>query len=86
MVNTHKKFPTDVKHNTHYEADGTDLQDATEEEIEKYRLAASHKRRKLAADAAHDKTEKKDFKGCDEKRDSSRSNKREMTKHHESPR
>jgi len=30
MVNTHKKYPNDVKHNAHYAADGTDLRDATE--------------------------------------------------------
>jgi len=59
MVNTLKKFPTDVKHNTHYEADSTDLRDATKKKIDKYHLAASHKRRKPAVDAAHDKTEKK---------------------------
>jgi len=46
MVNTHKKFPVDLKNNTYYAADGSDLRDATGEEIEKYRLAASHKRRK----------------------------------------
>jgi len=40
MVNTHKKFPTDAKHNTYYEADGSDFRDATPEEKEKYRLAA----------------------------------------------
>jgi len=45
-VNTHQKFPVDARHNTYYAADGSDLRDATTEEIEKYRLAASHKRRK----------------------------------------
>jgi len=46
MVNTHRKYPVEAKHNTYYAADGSDLRDATEEEIEKYRLAASHKRGK----------------------------------------
>jgi len=46
MVNTHGKFPVDARHNTYYEANGSDLRDATEEEIEKYKLAAAHKRRK----------------------------------------
>jgi len=45
-VNTHRKFPVDERHNAYYAADGSDLRDATAEEIEKYRLAASHKRRK----------------------------------------
>jgi len=46
MVNTHRKYPVDARHNTYYAADGSDLRDATEEEIEKNRLAATHKRRK----------------------------------------
>jgi len=50
MVNTHRKFPTGAKHNAYYAADGTDLRDATREEIEKYRLAAMHKRKKPDAD------------------------------------
>jgi len=45
----------DAKHNTYYAADGSDLRYATEEEIEKYRLAASHKRRK--PDSPRDKNE-----------------------------
>jgi len=45
-VNTHRKFPVDARHNAHYAADGSDLRDATAEEIEKYRSSASHKRRK----------------------------------------
>jgi len=45
-VNTHRKFPVDARHNTYYAADRSDLRDATAEEVEKYRLAASHKRRK----------------------------------------
>jgi len=45
-VITHRKFPVDARHNTYYAADGSDLRDATAEEIKKYRLAASHKRRK----------------------------------------
>jgi len=51
MVNTHRKFPVDAKHNTYYAADGSDIRDATREEIEKYRLAALHKRKKPDADA-----------------------------------
>jgi len=50
MVNTHRKFPVGAKHNAYYAADGTDLRDATKEEIEKYRLAAMHKRKKTDAD------------------------------------
>jgi len=46
MVNTHQKYPVDARHNTYYTASGSDLRDATEEGIEKYRLAAAHKRRK----------------------------------------
>jgi len=46
MINTHRKFSVEAKHNTYYAADGSDLRDATDEEIEKYRLAAMHKRRK----------------------------------------
>jgi len=45
-VNTHRKFPVDARHNTYYTADGSDLRDATGEEVENYKLAASHKRRK----------------------------------------
>jgi len=56
MVNTHKKFPNDVKHNAYYAANGTDLRDASDEEIDKYRLAAAHKRKKPAVEAALDKT------------------------------
>jgi len=50
MVNIHRKFPVDAKHNTYFAADGSDLRDATKEEIEKYRLAASHKRKKPDVD------------------------------------
>jgi len=57
MVNTNRKFPNDVKHNTYYTADGTDLRDATEEEVEKYRLAATHKRRKPESESVGGKTE-----------------------------
>jgi len=57
MVNTHKKFPTDVKHNAYYEADGSDLRDATPEEREKYRLAALHKRKKPEAESFCGKSE-----------------------------
>jgi len=85
MVNTYKKFPNDVKHNAYYAADGTDLRDATNEKIDKYRLGTAHKRRKRAVEAAHDKTEIKDPEARDERCDSSRSTKREVTKHKESP-
>jgi len=57
MVNTHKKFPTDAKHNVYYEADGSDLRDATPEEKEKYRLAALHKRKKPEAESSGGKSE-----------------------------
>jgi len=50
MVNTHRKLPVGAKRNAYYAADGTDLRDATKEEIEKYRLAAMHKRKKPDAD------------------------------------
>jgi len=50
MVNTHTKFPVDAKHNAYYAADGSDLRDATKKEIEKYRLAALHKRKKPDTD------------------------------------
>jgi len=50
MVNTHGKFPVDARHNAYYAADGSDLRDATKEEIKKYRLAALHKRKKPDAD------------------------------------
>jgi len=33
MVNTHAKFPNDVRHNTYYAADKSNLRDATEEEV-----------------------------------------------------
>jgi len=46
MVKTHQKYPVEARHNAYYAADGTDLRDATEEEIEKYKLAATHKKRK----------------------------------------
>jgi len=55
-VNTHKKFPVDLKNNTYYAADGSDLRDATEEQIKKYRLAASHKRRKPEVGALSEKS------------------------------
>jgi len=54
MVTTHKKYPTDVRHNAYYAADGSDLRDATSDEIEKYRLAAAHKRRRPEAKQTHD--------------------------------
>jgi len=54
-VNTHRKFPVDARHNEYYAADGSDLRDATTGEVEKYRLVASHKRRK--PESACDKSE-----------------------------
>jgi len=53
MVNTHEKFPVEVRHNTLYAADGSDLRDATAEEIEKYGLAAAHKKRRPEADSTN---------------------------------
>jgi len=50
MVNTHRKFPVDSKHNAYYAADGSDVRNATKEEIKKYRLAALHKRKKPDVD------------------------------------
>jgi len=47
-VNTQLKFPNDVRHNTYYAADGSDLRDATLDEIKKYRLAVAHKRTRQA--------------------------------------
>jgi len=35
MVNTHGKFPGDAKHNAYYAADGSDVRDATKEEVKK---------------------------------------------------
>jgi len=52
MVNTHRNFPMDGKHNAYYAADGSDVRDATKKEVEKYHLAALHKRKKPDADAA----------------------------------
>jgi len=57
MVNTHRKFPVDAKHNAYYAADGSDLRDATGEEIEKYRQAAAHKHRKPDAESSCEKSE-----------------------------
>jgi len=57
MVNTHRKFPVDAKHNAYYAADGSDLRDATRDEIKKYRLAAAHKRRKPEAESFCEKSE-----------------------------
>jgi len=42
----HSQYLVDVRHNAYYAADGSDLRDATEEELEKYRLAAAYKKRK----------------------------------------
>jgi len=56
MMNTHRKFSIDAKHNAYYAADGSDVRDATREEIEKYHLTALHKPKKLDADAAGGKS------------------------------
>jgi len=58
MVNTHRKFPVEARHNVFYAADGSDIRDATREEIEKYRLAAAHKRRKPDVESSYEKSER----------------------------
>jgi len=57
MVNTHRKFPVDARHNAFYAADGSDLREATREEIEKYRLAVAHKQRKPEVESSYEKSE-----------------------------
>jgi len=59
-----------VRHNTYYRADGSDLRDATEEEIEKYRLAASYKRRKPESEPVRDKAKTTNSATRDEKKES----------------
>jgi len=56
MVNTHRKFPVEARYNAFYAADGSDIRDATREEIEKYRLAVAHKRRKPEAESSCEKS------------------------------
>jgi len=77
MVNTHVKFPNDVRHNTYYVADGSDLRDATEEEVKKYRLAASHKRRKPESESVRGMAETTTTAMRDKKKESARSSKRD---------
>jgi len=81
MVNTHKKYPNDVKHNTFYPADGTNLRDATAEEVKKYRLAATHKRRRPEVEAPRDKTETTACATRGDKKDDVKTNKRDESKH-----
>jgi len=56
MVNTHRKFPVEARHNAFYAADGSDVRDATREEVEKYRLAVAHKRRKPETESSCEKS------------------------------
>jgi len=88
MVNTHLKFPNDVRHNTYYAADGTDLRDATSDEIEKYRLAAAHKRKRPETELAPVKSGDKPSTAVrDEKKTANRPSRIETTKYREnSPR
>jgi len=80
MVNTHAKYPNDVKHNAFYPADGTDLRDATSEEVEKYRLAATHKRRRPDVEASRDKTETTACATRGDKKDVVKTSKRDESK------
>jgi len=57
MVNTHRKFPVEARHNAFYAANGSDIRDANREEVEKYRLAAAHKRRKPKVESSCEKSE-----------------------------
>jgi len=87
MVNAHKKFPVDIKNNTYYAADGSDLREATEEEIEKYRLAALHKRRKPEVGASSEMSVSATAVSKEEKDKADQTPKRDATRHREeSPR
>jgi len=77
IVNTHRKFPIDAKHNAYYAADRSDLRNATKEVIEKYRLAALHKQRKPDADSAWGKSESSTSMACENKQDTGRPRKRD---------
>jgi len=83
MVNAHAKYPNDVKHNTIYPADGTDLRDATAEEVEKYRLAATHKRRKPEVEAPGGKIDTIACATRGDKKDEIKPSKRDESKHRE---
>jgi len=80
MVNTHRKFPIDAKHNAYYAADGSDFRDATEDEVVKYRLAAAHKQKKPDVELSCDKSESVTAMAHEERRDSNRSYKRNVTR------
>jgi len=87
MVNTHRKFPVDAKHNAYYAADGSDLRDATDEKIVKYRLAAAHKRKKPNVDLTADRSGSTTEVPHEEKRDDDRPSKRDADRHRsDSPR
>jgi len=83
MVNTHKKFPTELKNNTYYAADGSDIRDATEEEIVKYRLAASHKRRKPEIGVSSEKSVSSTAVAKEVKSKVDITSKRDTTRHRE---
>jgi len=82
------KYPNDVPHNTYYAADGSDLRDATSHEIEKYRLAAAHKRKRPEAKLAPAKGGNKPSTATrDDKKGSNRPSRSDATKYREnSPR
>jgi len=69
MVNMHRKYPVDVKHNAYYAVDGSDLRDATEEEIVKYRLAAAHKCKKPDVELTGDRSKSTTVNAHEERRD-----------------
>jgi len=81
MVNTHRKFPIDAKHNAYYAAVGSDLRDATEEEVVEYRLAAPHKRKKPDVELSGDRSESATVVAHEETRDDNRPYKRDANRH-----
>jgi len=81
MVNTHHKFPVDAKHNAYYAADGSDLREATDEEITKYQLAAAHKRKKPDADVTTDRSGGTTVVIPEAKRDDDRTSQRDADRH-----
>jgi len=81
MVNTHRKFPVDAKHNAYYAADGSDLREATDEEVIKYQLAAAHKRKKPDADVTVDRSGSTTAAIPEAKRDDDRSSQRDADRH-----
>jgi len=81
MVNTHRKFPVDAKHNAYYAADGSDLRDATDKKIIKYQLAAAHKRIKPDADVTADRSGSTTVAIPEAKRDDDRLSQRDADRH-----